>query len=367
MRTSSITTLSALLALLPAALEAQQSLFPQASIVGGVEARQYSFGSNFALDKVRQIAFPVGVLVPVGKRFSFDIGTTYAVTTVALPGAGNQSFSDFTDTQLRGSYVFGNDAFVASLMMNLPTGKKTTTLSGFGVAASASSNFLLFPVNTYGTGFSITPGLAAAATAGDWNLGIAGSLRVSSNYAPFTGNDSLKYEPGIETRLRAGLDRLIGSSRLQAGVTFSTFGNDQLAQGGTGGFTSTFDPGNRFLIDVGIMTPAGGGTVGMYVWNYHRISSGSSGKENVFTAGVNGSFPLSSTMSLDPIAEARLWSPQSGTGSLFGAGTSLRIEVGQRVWLVPGGRLDFGRIRTGSGPSTSVTSWSLSALIRYGL
>ncbi len=367
MRTSSTIALFALLAIPPAALQAQQNLFPQASIVGGVEARQYSFGGNFPLDKVRQVNFPVGVLVPVGKRFSFDIGTNYAITTVSLPGSANQSFSDFTDTQLRGSYVLGNDAVVASVMVNLPTGKKTTTLSNFGVAASASSNFLLFPVNTYGTGFSVTPGLAAAATVGDWNLGIAGSLRVSSSYAPFTGNDSLKYDPGIETRVRAGVDRLIGASRLQAGFTFSTFSNDQLNQGGTGGFTSTFDPGNRFLVDVGVVSPAGGGTVGVYVWNYHRISSGSSGKENVFTAGLNGSFPLSARVALDPIAEARLWSPQSGTGSLFGAGTSLRIEIGQRVWFVPGGRLDFGRIRTGSGPSSSVTSWSATSLIRLGL
>jgi hypothetical protein len=218
-------------------------------------------------------------------------------------------------------------------------------------------------VNVYGTGFSVTPGLAAAASAGDWNLGVAASLRVSSTYNPFSNQTGVKYEPGIETRVRAGVDRLVGSSRLQAGFTFSTFGNDEL-QNASG--TSTFDPGNRFIVDVGVVSPAGGGTVGVYVWNYHRTSSGNTTKENVFTGGVNGSFPLSSKVSLDPIAEARLWSPESGKGSLFGAGTALRIAVGQRAWLVPGGRFDVGRIRSGSGSSNSLTSWSLSALLRYG-
>jgi hypothetical protein len=365
MRTPTTPALSVLLLALPATLGAQHNLFPQASIVGGVEARQYSFGGNFTVDKIRQIAFPVGVLVPVGERFSFDIGTNYAITTVTPPGGGStETFSDITDTQLRGSYVFGNDALVASVMVNLPTGPKTTTTGQFGVTSSASSNFLLFPVNVYGTGFSVTPGLAAAATAGDWNLGIAGSLRVSSTYNPFSNQNGVKYEPGIETRLRAGVDRLIGSSRLQAGFTFSTFGNDELRSGSG---SSTFDPGNRFIVDVGLMSPAGIGTVGLYVWNYHRTSSGSATKENVFTAGVNGSFPLTSSVSLDPIAEARLWSPETGKGSLFGAGTSLRIAIGQRAWFVPGGRFDFGRIRSGSGSSNSLTSWSLTGLLRYGL
>jgi hypothetical protein len=364
MRTLPTLALSGLLALTPAAIEAQENLFPQASIAGGVEARQYSFGDDFSVDKIRQIAFPFGALVPVGKRFSFDIGSNYAITTLTQPGGASESFSDFTDTQLRGSYVLGNDAVVASLMVNLPTGKKTTTLRNFSVASSASSNFLLFPVNTYGTGFSVTPGLAAAATVGDWNLGIAGSFRVSSTYEPFSNNDTTKYQPGVETRLRAGVDRLVGSSRLQAGFTFSTFGNDEF---NIGSASSTFDPGNRFLVDVGLRTPAGSGTLGLYVWNYYRTSGGSAGSENVFTAGLNGSFPLSSRVSFDPMAEARLWSPDSGKGSLFGAGTALRIEIGRRVWFVPGGRFDLGRIRIGNGSSSSVTSWSLTGLLRYGL
>jgi hypothetical protein len=369
MRTPLSSATLLLLAALAGSLEAQENLFPQASIIGGVEMRQYTFGSAFTADRVRQIAVPLGVLVPVGKRFSFDIGSSWASTSVKQGGT-TQTFSSLTDTQLRGSYMFGNDALVLSLMMNLPTGKRSQTAEEFGIASSTSSNFLLFPVNSYGTTFSVTPGLSAAATAGAWNLGFAASARVSSTYTPFKG-DTGTYRPGVEGRFRAGVDRLIGSSRFQFGGTFSTFSTDELRGGALG--SGSFDPGNRFLVDLGIITPVAGGTLGFYAWNYHRLRSNSTaggstagGRENVFTAGLNGSFGLSRTVALQPVAEARVWSPESGSGYLIGGGTGLRVQAGPHLALLPSVRIDLGSIRNSSGRH-SVTGWDLSTLVRYGL
>jgi hypothetical protein len=364
-------TLSAalLVAALPGALRAQENLFPQASIVSGMEMRQYSFGSSFSVDRVRQIAVPVGIVVPVGKRFSFDVGTSWATTSIRRATGGDETFSDLTDTQVRGSYVFGNDAVVLSVMVNLPTGPRTTTRRNFSVASSTSSSFLLFPVSSYSSAFSVTPGLAAATTVGDWNLGLAASARVSSAYTPFKDTTGT-YKPGVETRIRGGVDRLIGSSRFLLGATFSTFSNDELRGAALG--SGSFDPGNRILADLGIVSPVGGGTLGIYLWNYHRIRSGSAssqstsgGKENVFTAGLSGSFGLSKSLSLEPVAEARFWSPESGSGNLFGAGTALRIEAGSHMAFVPSFRVDAGRIKNSTG-SHSITGWDVSALVRYG-
>jgi hypothetical protein len=373
MRNHTLPALAALLAAVPGVLGAQQNLYPQAAVIGGVEARQYSFGNNFVVDHLRQVAFPLGAVVPIGQRLSLDVGSSYAVTTVK-DSAGSRSFSGLTDTQIRGSYVFGNDVLVASVMVNLPTGKSTTTLSKFGISAAASSNFLLFPVNSYGSGFSVTPGIAAATTAGNWNLGLAGSVRISAKYNPFSDNTGVSYKPGLETRLRAGADRLLGSSRLSLGFTFSTFSNDQLRGGGFGG-NGVYDPGNRFLVDASLLAPAGNGTVSFYAWNYFRTASSSSGsasnRENVLTLGTSGNFPLGGKLSLEPLAEARVWSPKTGSGFLVGGGTSLRVEVSPRVALVPGARVDFGTIK-GVDPATSalkshsITGWDLSALVRVG-
>ncbi len=368
--------LAALVAALPAAAGAQQNLYPQAAFVGGVEARQYSFGDKFAVDRLRQVAFPMGVIVPVGRRFSFDVGTNYAITTVVRPDSagGSDSFSSFTDTQIRASYVLGTDALVASVLINLPTGKQTTTLSQFNVSSSASSTFLLFPVNSYGSGTSVTPGIAAAASAGNWNLGLAASLRFSGEYEPFSDSatSSVKYQPGVETRIRAGADRLVGQSRLSLGFTFSTFSNDELRGGGFG--SGTYDPGNRFIVDAGLQSPLASGIVSVYAWNYHRSagaagdSAGSSigNKENVFTFGVSGAFPLGTRMSLEPLAETRIWTPEDGSGYLVGLGSGLRIDLSPSVAFVPGLRVDFGSIKDAAGVSNSITGWGLTGFLRYG-
>ncbi|HXI21601.1 MAG TPA: hypothetical protein VNH46_10970 [Gemmatimonadales bacterium] len=358
------------------AASAQANLFPQGSVMGGVEARQYKFGDNFGVNHVRQVAFPIAAMVPIGQRFSVDVGTWYAVTTVARPGASDESFSNLTDTQLRAAYVFGSDALVATVMVNLPTGAETTTLQKFNIASSASSNFLLFPVNSYGAGTSVTPGLSAATTAGDWNLGLAASARWSAEYHPFSdtanGASAVKYKPGIETRVRAGVDRLVGQGRFSLGFTFSTFSNDQLNGGSFG--NGVYDPGNRFLVDANLATPVGGGTVNFYAWNYYRSTSSSSGTatsnagghEDVFTAGLSGAFPLGARAAVEPVVEARFWSPVSGSGTLVGTGASLRYQASEHISLVPGVRVDVGTIKTPTTGSNSIFGWDLSALIRYG-
>jgi hypothetical protein len=363
-----------LLATVPATLHGQQSLYPQASAMTGVEVRQYGFGSKFPLDHVRQVAVPIAVAVPLGQRFSFDIGAWWASTNTKS-STGDDTFSSFTDTQLRLAYVLGSEAVVASVMVNLPTGKETTTQQQFGVAANASSNFLLFPVNTYGSGTSVTPGLAAATTVGDWNLGLAASVRWSAKYQPFSdsGNSALRYKPGVETRIRAGIDHLVGRGRFALGGTFSTFASDELS--GTGLTSGTFDPGNRFLVDASLVSPVGNGSVSVYAWNYHRTTSNSAdttsgssagGKENIFTAGLSGSFPLGTSASFEPLVEGRFWSPEVGSGSLFGFGAGLRYQLSPAIALVPSARIDVGTIKTAvSNGSSSVFGWDVSALLRY--
>jgi hypothetical protein len=362
----------ALLALPLSAAQAQQGLFPQASVLGGIEAKQYSFGDGFGTDHIRQIAFPIAVAVPLGKRASFDIGTYYATTSVKGSGF-DESTSGFTDTQVKLSYMFGSDALVASVAVNLPTGQEKTSQEDFAIGASASSAFLLFPVNSYGTGTSVTPGLAGATTLGDWNVGLAASVRWSAEYQPFDDEDldEARYKPGVETRIRLGLDRLIGRGRFQVGGTFSTFATDELRGGGFG--NGSYDPGNRFLADIGYLTPMSGGSLNLYAWNYHRVSTredddstGAGGRENIFSLGANGSFPLGPRTSLEPMADARFWSPEAGSGTLVGIGTGVKFQLGNSLTLVPAARLEFGSLKTSDdGDSSSIKGWSLSTLFRY--
>jgi hypothetical protein len=346
-----------------------QGLFGPPSIGGGIEGRRYEFEEGYIVHAVRQFAYPVAALIPFGKRFSVDIGAAYATTTVADAIGREQSFSGFTDTQVRGSYVFGNDRVVTSLMINIPTGEETQSLKEFNVTSNVASNFLLFPVNSYGNGFSATGGVAVAIPAGSWNIGVAGSLRLNSEYKPFSdpGSTSVRYQPGIEGRIRAGADRLIGSSRLALGLTFSTFDNDQFTGLATG--SGQYSPGNRLIGEANLTTPAGSGSITVYAWDFYRTAGENStlttsNKENVLTLGLSGGWPIARKISLEPLAEARFWSPDQGSGQLYGAGTALRFSLSPQVAFVPGGRFDFGSIKQG-GKSYSLTGWGFSGLLRY--
>ena len=339
---------------------AQENLVTSKSVITGVQARSYHIEDG---TETRQFAFPLAFVMPVADRLSIDIGAYYASTE----SEGN-TLSGLTDTQIRASYVFGRDALVATLMVNLPTGK-TQEFDELGASGAAAANFLSFPVNTYRTGTSVTGGLAAATELGKWNVGIAGSVRMSGEYEPFSDVDT-KYSPGTEARIKLGLDRLIGSSRLNVGFTFSTFGNDDF-QGLSSGGSGQYQPGNRFIGEVALAFLAGNGSITGYIWDYYRAAAeGSSNQENILTLGASGSWPVGSNMRLEPLIESKFWSPEGGNGRLFGAGAGLRIPLGERFTVSPAGRFDFGSTKflpppVGDGLDHNITGWGFSVLLRY--
>ncbi len=347
----------------PAGSAAQEGLYPALAATGGAEARGYSFGQGFVSGSVRQVSFPVGVVVPIGRRLSLDIGSAYVTTRRTGLNDEVETITDFTDTQVRAAYVFGRDLVVASLLLNLPTGPKTDATQ-VQVTSAVSSNFLPFPVNSYANGTSVTAGLAAATQAGAWNLGAASSVRLSADYRPFA-NSTFEYQPGVEGRFRLGADRLVGSSRLMLGATFSTFGDDTFTGTGAGTGAGRYEPGNRFIGEASVLTPVGDGSLMVYAWDYYRgAGAGTANAENVFTAGVSGTIPLSPLVSLTPLAEARVWSPEQGSGRLFGTGGTLQVTVTQRVGLSAGARLDIGSLTTAAGQTFDITGWGGTVLVR---
>jgi hypothetical protein len=336
---------------------AQENLISTKSVITGVQARSYNIEDG---PETRQFAFPLAFAMPVSERLSFDIGAYYASTK-----SDGNTLSGLTDTQVRASYVFGRDALVATLMINLPTGK-TQDFAQTTTSGAAAANFLSFPVNAYRTGTSVTGGLAAATELGSWNVGIAGSVRMSGEYEPFSDVNT-KYSPGTEARLKLGLERLLGTSRLTFGLTFSTFGNDNFEDLGAGG-SAEYQPGSRFIGEVAMAFLAGSGSVSGYVWDYYRASAGgSTNKENILSLGANGSWPIGSNMRLEPLVETKFWSPEEGNGRLFGAGAALRIPLGARMTISPGGRFDFGSTEFRDGSDHNLTGWGFSVLLRYDI
>jgi hypothetical protein len=264
---------------------------------------QYRFMAP-ANETVWQLALPVFVTIPVSERLNFDIGTAFTRTRVTTDGVPSE-ISGLTDTQLRGNLTLGSDFVVLTAGLNLPTGKSSVTVDQFRAAGLIGNDFLAFPISTMGTGLAFTGGVALARPFGDWNLGAGGAVRRSAGYEPFSiPGQTLRFQPGNEYRVRVGVDRAVRAGRVALGLTYSTFGKDDV-----GG--SVYNTGNR-LIAQGMYADAfSGREVTFAAYDVFRgrgsyASGAPAGTENI--ADVFGSIALNSLGApIEPSVELRHW------------------------------------------------------------
>ena len=337
----------------------------------GVEARYYRFGQDLGVRSLGQFAIPLAVVFPVG-RVTFDAGAWLAATTLTRPDGYRQTVTGFTDAQVRAAYVLGSDALVLTAMVNLPTGASNLTAAEYAVLSAASSSFLAFPVNAYGSGPSATLGAAAAFRAGSWNLGLAGSARLSGEFTPFEDTDgAFTYQSGLEARVRLGADHLIGNGKLAFGLTFSTFSDDEFSNGA--GATGVYRPGRRVIGEVSYTTLIGSALVTGYVWDFYRTSGDSANTrvanhENLFAAGIASRVPMGPTFNLEPGAELRFTNPADGKAMILEVSMATRIRLSSRYTLIPVAKLGLGRLEEPDpGFGHSIRGAGLSVFLRWSL
>jgi hypothetical protein len=350
---------------------AAQSTSEPGQVFAGVEARILSFGRSQTVRRMRQLAVPLGLIVPL-RRLRVDVGTAFVSTELRRADSSHHQVSHLTDTQVRGSYVVGADALVATLALNLPTGPSRASPRDYAVLGAVSPSFLGFPVAAYSSGFSATGGVAAAIPLrSTWSIGIAGSLRVSSRFTPYAdANGPITYKPGFEGRVRGGADGLIGSSRLSAGFTYSTFGDDQFGLGGTG--RAEYRPGPRWLAEAALTAPIGSASLNLSLWNFRRAAGDTTGasarnRENLFSADCSVAIPLGRALLFAPGLSGRVSKPQSGRARMLGAGAGFRVRLSERFSLLPTARYDSGWVEDAAHVRTTVRGWYVSTLLRAGL
>lgn len=333
----------------------------------GVEVRTLRFERVAGVTRLSQVAIPVGAVLPFG-RFTLDLGSFWVGSRMVRSDGARASVDAFTDTQLRGSYVFGQDAVVATLLLNLPTGLQEASVKDYTVIGAVSPSLFAFPVAAYASGFSVTSGLAASVPTGDWSVGLAGSLRVNSRFTPYAdAAGPIIYQPGVEGRVRGALDGLIGSSRLAVGFTYSTFGDDHF--GKTTAVRGQYSPGPRWLAEAALVAPLGGSTLSVSVWNFRRTAGDTTGgsarnKETLAAAEIGVAIPLSRSVVFEPAASGRASKPEVGKGRLIGAGAGLRIQLGEWISFVPSARYDTGWIEGDGGLRQDMHGGYISGFIR---
>ena len=345
----------------PAALAAQGT-----AVRAGPQYVSYTIGGS--VDRtISQFAVPIAVILPVTSKFSIDIGTAFATSTVTS-GGGSSSISGLTDTQIRANYAFGANV-ILTIGLNAPTGKSTLDPTQVVAASLVGSDLLGFPVPSMGTGFAATAGLAVAGDAGEWTLSAGASMRKATQYQPFsdtTGGANYKFTPGDEYRVRVGADRAAGGGHVSLGMSYSAFGSD-LAQTAT---PTTYSTGNRLLSQALYARPLGDGGKEFFLtmWDLYtsegQLLGGLAPSQNIFNLGAALALHKGDLV-FEPNLEGRLWSRTGGGGFIGSGGLRLRIPAGNFI-VYPGAAASFGSLTDpGTSSSASFSGYRASLTIHW--
>ncbi|MEK6768388.1 MAG: hypothetical protein AABY85_05285 [Gemmatimonadota bacterium] len=358
-RASGLAALALLVA--PAALRAQEA---RRTLYTGVEYRTLSFDPGLFTKTVSELVVPVGLVIPFSSRLTVDLGTRFARAERTDESGASSTISGLTDVQARAVVQLVQDVALFTVTANLPTGK--TKLSGeeVAVAGAIATDLLPFPVSSFGSGSSVTTGLALAVPVAGWAVGLAGSYRMSGSFTPLAGASS--YKAGAEVRFRAGVDRVIGQGRVSLGFTYSSFSTDEF--GGSG----VLRPGKRYIGQAGVSLPLGNMGLSLYAWDLYRASGTvpinglTTEKQNLMALGAALSIQRGRNV-FRPSVEYRVFG--EGDSSLVKAGTLLslgaryQMATGESMSLIPSVRYDMGNIPNG-GTDVGYRGFSVGLSLR---
>lgn len=185
---------------------------------------------------------PITAYVPVGP-VALDVYTAYMHGTVTLRGAGapTQTLDGFTDTYLRGAIRLAGDALLATVGVNVPTGRTTLNTEQLGVLEVLGTPALRYQTPVLGTGWGGTTGLVYTMRAGTWSWGFGASYEYRGQYSPAQaqalglGSGDFDLRPGQAIRLSVGTDGLVGQSAMSASLASTFYTQDRVAltAGGT--------------------------------------------------------------------------------------------------------------------------------------
>jgi hypothetical protein len=321
-------------------------------------------------ETVSELAFPIFVSVPVLPALRIDVGTAYATARyerrINDSTTTTSQMNGLTDTQLRANYSLGQDFVVLTAGLNLPTGSATVSPTELDAATRIGSDFLMFPISGFGSGFGMTGGVAIAKPLGAWNVGFATSVRQSSEYEPFKdANDSVTtFDPGMEIRTRFNVDHPFGTGRVSAGFTFSKFGDDKAN-------AATFNTGNRILGQIVVNSSLKSGTdYTLVLWNLYRssgtlINNSPSPSGNITNAMMAFGIRGPADVGIEPSVEAKVFTQQNARTS-FLANMGLRFYINRGSWAaVPGFGFTFGQMDAGP-TSATVTGMRATLAVRVG-
>ncbi len=176
--------------------------------------------------KIEQWTIPISGFIPIRDNFEARFQIAGCSNDLELAGA-KSNLKGAGDLRVLLSHSFYDDRLLASVGLNLPTGKKK--LSYFtaerSVIETLSENYLIFPLRRLGGGFGFNILLGGATVAGPVRLGVGVMYFYNGSYEPYGG--LAKYDPGDSYSINASGDLKINGLTLVSNIIYTGFAVDK--------------------------------------------------------------------------------------------------------------------------------------------
>lgn len=302
-------------------------------------------------DQAYQIAVPITFIYPVSDRLRLDISNSPSFS--GIKAAQNSQLNGLSDTRLRGSYVLGEDAFMFTFGVNLPSGKNLLSGEELTVANVLSIHALNFQTPLLGQGLDASAGLVMARPLGGYVLGLGAGYLMRGQFKPFSDFD-LKYNPGDEVSISFGVDRPLNrQDKLMLDMSYTIYTED------TSNDTKVYKAGNKFTVQAMAYFP---GDVWTFIANMLNRYRGKNkiGTDNLTPERLNSNgnefeltgmviLALNRRTSVGGVVEGKFYSNNAygfGGANVGGLGFSYGLKLSHRIQLDAGFRYYMGVYNT---------------------
>jgi hypothetical protein len=173
--------------------------------------------------KIEQWLIPVSGFIPIRDNFEARFHIAGSSNDLELAG-DNSNLKGAGDLRVLFNHSFYDDRLLASIGMNIPTGKKKLVdPTERKIIEELSENYLTFPLRRLGDGFGFNILLGGATAAGPVRLGAGIMYFYKGSYEPY---DSL-YDPGDSYSINASADLKINDLTLVSNVAYTGFTVDK--------------------------------------------------------------------------------------------------------------------------------------------
>ncbi|MFN2399689.1 MAG: hypothetical protein ABR543_13785 [Gemmatimonadaceae bacterium] len=300
-----------------------------------------------------------------------DTYTAYASGTITIPsgqpGAGTYELTGMTDTKVRASARLGGDRILATLGLNIPTGKTSLDSTELRALRVLGAPALRFQTPGLGSGVSGTTGVVVTQMLGNWAWGLGASYEYRGAYSPAesfaAGTGAPDLDPGEAVRVSLGTDGFVGPHQMSMSISSTFYTEDHVSfQTATGPRQYGVRLGPSLVAEWQLrLASERVRELTLYAFDRYRTTyerdgvevDGTSGNELDF--GANGAASLSRRVSLLLGASGRHHTGLKvdetlSTAAILSGGVQLglSLDVGGGLVIQPLAGVEFATIGTGT-------------------